>query len=606
MEKIIPKFKKKKGIKMRKTKIICTLGPATDDENVMRELILNGMAVARMNMSHGTHEDHKKRADMVKKIRAELDAPVALLLDTRGPEIRTRNFKNGSEILDAGQTFTFTNDDIEGDNTRCSITFADLPSDVRRGDKILVDDGLIEMVVTSTTKKEIVCEVLNGGKIASHKGINVPGTRLSLPFISEQDKKDITFAVEQDLDFIAASFTRSSEDILKLRSELDKNGCNNIRIIAKIENAEGVDNIDDIIRVSDGIMVARGDLGVEIPMEDIPILQKKLITKAYKAGKQVITATQMLDSMMVNPRPTRAEATDVANAIYDGTSAIMLSGETAAGKYPVQAVKTMAKIAERTENDIDYIGRFRKRLLTEQPDVTSAISHATCTTAHDLGAVAIITVSKTGQTARMISKYRPACPIISGTTSEKVLRQMNLSWGVIPILVQEKTNTDELFEHVVDVAEKHNLVKNGDLAVITAGIPLGVSGTTNMLKVHLVGNVLVSGTAITHQSVIGRICVCENEDDLHDKFKNGDIIVASKTTNEMLPQLKKAGGIITEQDGLNSHAAIVASALDKPVIVGAKNAVKLLRTGTTVKLDGSRGIVFSANAITKKSKADNN
>ena len=585
---------------MRKTKIICTLGPATDDENVMRELILNGMAVARMNMSHGTHEDHKKRADVVKRIRAELDIPVALLLDTKGPEIRTKNFKNGSEILEAGQTFTFTTDDIEGDSSHCSITFADLPKDVRRGDRILVDDGLIEMLVTSTSKKDIVCEVLNGGKIASHKGINVPGTRLSLPFISEQDKKDIAFAVEQDLDFIAASFTRSSDDIMKLRAELDKNNCNNIRIIAKIENAEGVDNIDDIIRVSDGIMVARGDLGVEIPMEDIPILQKKLITKAYKAGKQVITATQMLDSMMVNPRPTRAEATDVANAIYDGTSAIMLSGETAAGKYPVQALKTMAKIAERTENDIDYIGRFRKRQLTEQPDVTSAISHATCTTAHDLGAVAIITVSKTGQTARMISKYRPACPIISGTTSDKVLRQMNLSWGVIPILVEEKTNTDELFEHVVDVAEKHGLVKNGDLAVITAGIPLGVSGTTNMLKVHLVGNVLVSGTAVTHQSIIGRICVCESEGEVSDKFKPGDIIVVQKTTNSMLPQLKKAGGIITEQDGLNSHAAIVASALDKPVIVGAKNAVKLLKTGTTVKLDGSRGIVFSANAAKLK------
>lgn len=584
------------GRNVRKTKIICTLGPATDDENVMRELILNGMAVARMNMSHGTHEDHKKRADTVKRIRAELDVPVALLLDTKGPEIRTKNFKNGSEILEAGQTFTFTTDDIEGDRNHCAITFANLPKDVKRGDRILVDDGLIEMLVTSTTKKDIVCEVLNGGKIASHKGINVPGTRLSLPFISEQDKKDIAFAVEQDLDFIAASFTRSSDDILQLRAELDKNNCNNIRIIAKIENAEGVDNIDDIIRVSDGIMVARGDLGVEIPMEDIPILQKKLITKAYKAGKQVITATQMLDSMMVNPRPTRAEATDVANAIYDGTSAIMLSGETAAGKYPVQALKTMAKIAERTENDIDYIGRFRKRLLTEQPDVTSAISHATCTTAHDLGAVAIITVSKTGQTARMISKYRPACPIISGSTSEKVLRQMNLSWGVIPILVEEKTNTDELFEHVVDVAEKHNLVKNGDLAVITAGIPLGVSGTTNMLKVHLVGNVLVSGTAVTHQSIIGRVCVCKTEGKVSDKFKNGDIIVAPKTTNDMLPQLKKAGGIITEQDGLNSHAAIVASALDKPVIVGAKNAVELLKTGTTVKLDGSRGIVFSANA----------
>lgn len=587
---------------MRKTKIICTLGPATDNEDVMRKLILNGMAVARMNMSHGTHEDHKKRADVVKRLRAELDMPVAILLDTRGPEIRTKNFKNGSEMLETGQTFTFTTEDVEGDCERCSITFKDLPKDVKRGDRILVDDGLIEMYVSSTSKTEIICEVLNGGKIASHKGINVPGTRLSLPFISEQDKKDIAFAVEQDLDFIAASFTRSSDDILQLRKELDKNNCNDIRIIAKIENSEGVDNIDDIIRVSDGIMVARGDLGVEIPMEDIPILQKKLITKAYNAGKQVITATQMLDSMMVNPRPTRAEATDVANAIYDGTSAIMLSGETAAGKYPVQAVKTMARIAERTEQDIDYKGRFSKRQLTEQPDVTSAISHATCTTAHDLGAVAIITVSKTGQTARMISKYRPDCPIISGTTSQKVLRQMNLSWGVIPILVDEKTNTDELFEHVVNVAEQHELVKNGDLAVITAGIPLGVSGTTNMLKVHLVGNVLVSGTAVTHQSVIGRICICETEKDLTEKFKNGDIIVTAKTSNDMLPYMKKASGIITEQDGLNSHAAIVASALDMPVIIGAKNAVKLLRNGTTVKLDGSRGIVFSATAAAANNK----
>lgn len=585
---------------MRKTKIICTLGPSTDDENVMRDLILNGMAVARMNMSHGSHEEHKKRLDMVKKIRDELNIPVALLLDTKGPEIRTKKFKNGSETLKTEQTFIFTTEDIEGDCERCSITFPDLPKDVRQGDKILVDDGLIEMEVTSVSQTEIFCKVLNGGKIASHKGINVPGTRLSLPFISEKDKTDIAFAVEQDLDFIAASFTRSSDDILKLRAELDKNHCKDIRIIAKIENAEGVENIDDIIRVSDGIMVARGDLGVEIPMEDIPVLQKRLITKAYKAGKQVITATQMLDSMMVNPRPTRAEATDVANAIYDGTSAIMLSGETAAGKYPVQAVKTMAKIAERTEKDIDYIGRFRKRLLTEQPDVTSAISHATCTTAHDLGAVAIITVSKTGRTARMISKYRPACPIISGTTSKKVLRQTNLSWGVIPILVEEKTNTDELFEHVVNVAEKHNLVKNGDLAVITAGIPLGVSGTTNMLKVHLVGNVLVSGTSVTHQSIIGRICICENENDLNEKFKDGDILVTTKTTNEMLPQLKKAGGIITELDSLNSHAAIVAAALDKPAIVGAKNAVKLLKTGTTVKLDGSRGIVFSTNTINHK------
>lgn len=452
------------------------------------------------------------------------------------------------------------------------------------------------MKVTDVTKTDIVCHVINGGTVATHKGINVPGVALSLPFISEQDKADIAFGVAQDFDFVAASFTRSAEDIIQLRGELEKNNCNNIRIVAKIENSEGVENIDEIIRVSDGIMIARGDLGVEIAMEEIPIIQKKLIAKAYSAGKQVITATQMLDSMIKNPRPTRAEATDVANAIYDGTSAIMLSGETAAGLFPVEAVKTMAIIAERTERDIDYIEKFRKRDIPERPDVTSAISHATCTTAHDLGAVAILTVSKTGQTARMISKFRPACPIISGTTEQKVLRQMNLSWGVIPILVDEKDNTDELFEHVVSVAQKEGYVQNGDLAVITAGIPLGVSGTTNMLKVHLVGDVLVSGMAVNHNSVYGRLCVCRSEEDAWENFKDGDILVIPKTTNEILPLMRKASGIITETGGINSHAAVVCLALDKPVIVGAKNATKLLKSGTTVKLDGNRGIVFSAHS----------
>lgn len=581
---------------MRKTKIICTLGPATDDEEVLRQLMLNGMAVARMNMSHGQHSDHKRRADMIKKLRAELNIPVALLLDTKGPEIRTGRFKNSKVNLETGQTFTLTTEDIEGDETRCSITFKDLPKDVQRGSRILIDDGLIEMKVTDVTKTDIVCHVINGGTVATHKGINVPGVALSLPFISEQDKADIAFGVAQDFDFVAASFTRSAEDIIQLRGELEKNNCNNIRIVAKIENSEGVENIDEIIRVSDGIMIARGDLGVEIPMEEIPIIQKKLIAKAYSAGKQVITATQMLDSMMKNPRPTRAEATDVANAIYDGTSAIMLSGETAAGLFPVEAVKTMAIIAERTERDIDYIEKFRKRDIPERPDVTSAISHATCTTAHDLGAVAILTVSKTGQTARMISKFRPACPIISGTTEQKVLRQMNLSWGVIPILVDEKDNTDELFEHVVSVAQKEGYVHNGDLAVITAGIPLGVSGTTNMLKVHLVGDVLVSGMAVNHNSVYGRLCVCRSEEDAWENFKDGDILVIPKTTNEILPLMRKASGIITETGGINSHAAVVCLALDKPVIVGAKNATKLLKSGTTVKLDGNRGIVFSAHS----------
>lgn len=581
---------------MRKTKIICTLGPATDDEEVLRQLMLNGMAVARMNMSHGEHSDHKRRADMIKKLRAELNIPVALLLDTKGPEIRTGRFKNNKVNLETGQTFTLTTEDVEGDETRCSITFKDLPKDVQRGSRILIDDGLIEMKVTDVTKTDIVCHVINGGTVATHKGINVPGVALSLPFISEQDKADIAFGVAQDFDFVAASFTRSAEDIIQLRGELEKNNCNNIRIVAKIENSEGVENIDEIIRVSDGIMIARGDLGVEIAMEEIPIIQKKLIAKAYSAGKQVITATQMLDSMMKNPRPTRAEATDVANAIYDGTSAIMLSGETAAGLFPVEAVKTMAIIAERTERDIDYIEKFRKRDIPERPDVTSAISHATCTTAHDLGAVAILTVSKTGQTARMISKFRPACPIISGTTEPKVLRQMNLSWGVIPILVDEKDNTDELFEHVVSVAQKEGYVHNGDLAVITAGIPLGVSGTTNMLKVHLVGDVLVSGMAVNHNSVYGRLCVCRSEEDAWENFKDGDILVIPKTTNEILPLMRKASGIITETGGINSHAAVVCLALDKPVIVGAKNATKLLKSGTTVKLDGNRGIVFSAHS----------
>ena len=581
---------------MRKTKIICTLGPATDDEEVLRQLMLNGMAVARMNMSHGQHSDHKRRADMIKKLRAELNIPVALLLDTKGPEIRTGRFKNSKVNLETGQTFTLTTEDIEGDETRCSITFKDLPKDVQRGSRILIDDGLIEMKVTDVTKTDIVCHVINGGTVATHKGINVPGVALSLPFISEQDKADIAFGVAQDFDFVAASFTRSAEDIIQLRGELEKNNCNNIRIVAKIENSEGVENIDEIIRVSDGIMIARGDLGVEIPMEEIPIIQKKLIAKAYSAGKQVITATQMLDSMMKNPRPTRAEATDVANAIYDGTSAIMLSGETAAGLFPVEAVKTMAIIAERTERDIDYIEKFRKRDIPERPDVTSAISHATCTTAHDLGAVAILTVSKTGQTARMISKFRPACPIISGTTEPKVLRQMNLSWGVIPILVFDKDNTDELFEHVVSVAQKEGYVHNGDLAVIAAGIPLGVSGTTNMLKVHLVGDVLVSGMAVNHNSVYGRLCVCRCEEEAWENFKDGDILVIPKTTNEILPLMRKASGIITETGGINSHAAVVCLALDKPVIVGAKNATKLLKSGTTVKLDGNRGIVFSAHS----------
>lgn len=580
---------------MRKTKIICTLGPATDNEDVLRRLMQAGMDVARINMSHGTHEEQKGRIDSVKKLRDELNLPIPILLDTKGPEIRTGSFSKGPVLLESGQLFTLTTEDIDGSKEKCSVTFKSLPKEIFPGKRILIDDGLIEMKVKECTDTDVICTVINGGTVSSHKGINIPDVKLSLPFISKQDKSDIAFGVEQDVDFIAASFTRSADDIILLRKELKKNNCDNIRICAKIENHEGLENIDEIIKVSDSIMVARGDLGVEIPLEEIPILQKKIIKKVYEAGKQAITATQMLDSMIKNPRPTRAETTDVANAIYDGTSAIMLSGETAAGKYPVESVKTMAKIAECTESDINYVEKFRKRDIPERPDVTSAISHATCTTAHDLGAVAILTVSKTGQTARMISKYRPNCPIICGTTEPKVRRQMNLSWAVIPVVVEEKDNTDELFEHVVSVAESKGLVKSGDLTVITAGVPLGVSGTTNLLKVHLVGNVLVTGETINDEIVCGRLCVCKTEDDALKNYTDGDILVIPKTTNNLHRIIKTAKGVITEQEGVNSHAAIMCLALNKPVIVGAKHATDILKTGTVVTLDGHRGTVYSNN-----------
>ena len=579
---------------MRKTKIICTLGPSTEDEKILRQLMLSGMDVARINMSHGTYEEHQAKIDRVKKLRKELDLPVAILLDTKGPEIRTGNFPEKA-VLEAGQIFTLTTMPCEGNSERCFITFAGLPEDVNIGTKILIDDGLIEMEVTGKTEPDIICRVINGGPVSSHKGINVPDITLSLPFLSERDKEDLRFGIEQDVDFVAASFTRSSDDINEMKSFIEQNGGNNIRIIAKIENKDGVNNIDDIIRISDGIMVARGDLGVEIPIAEIPVIQKMLIKKTRNSDKPVITATQMLDSMIKNPRPTRAETTDVANAIYDGTSVIMLSGETAAGAYPVEAVKTMANIAVTTENNINYIDRFNKLDMHERPDVTSAISHATCTTAHDLGAAAIITVSKSGSTSRMLSKYRPECPIISGTPSEKVWRQTNMSWGVCPIMIEEKNNTDDLIDHVIDTAQKKGLLSNGDLVVLTAGVPLGVSGTTNLMKVHLVGNILCSGgTIVNDLSAHGHLVVCKSDEEALLNCKEGEILVIHETNNSLLPVMKKCAGIITEVDGTDSHAAIVGLALNKPVIVGASNATELLKTGANVNIFSGKSVVTTA------------
>ena len=579
---------------MRKTKIICTLGPSTEDEDILRQLILSGMDVARINMSHGTHDEHRQKIEKLKKIRSELDLPVAILLDTKGPEIRTGNFPE-KVILENGQQFTLTTVPCDGDREHCSITFEGLPGDVDIGTKILIDDGLIELEVKSKTETEINCVVKNGGPVSSHKGINVPDITLSLPFLSERDKEDLKFGIEQDVDFVAASFTRSADDLNEMISFLDQNGGEDIRIIAKIENKDGVNNIDDILRVSDGIMVARGDLGVEIPFEEIPIIQKMLIRKTRNSDKPVITATQMLDSMIKNPRPTRAETTDVANAIYDGTSVIMLSGETAAGAYPVEAVKTMANIAETTEKNINYIDRFNKLDISERPDVTSAISHATCTTAHDLGAAAIITVSKSGSTSRMLSKYRPECPIISGTPSENVWRQTNMSWGVCPVMIEEKHNTDDLIEHVIETAQKKGLLNNGDLVVLTAGVPLGVSGTTNLMKVHLVGNILCrGGTIINDLSAHGHLSVCKTEEEALLNCKEGEILVIKETNNNLLPVMKKCAGIITEVDGEDSHAAIVCLALNKPVIVGARNATLLLKNGANVNIFSGKSVVTTA------------
>ena len=578
---------------MRKTKIVCTLGPSTDDEKVLRQLMLEGMSVARMNFSHGSHEEQKRRLDMVKKLRKELGLPVAALLDTKGPEIRIGDVEGGKVELKTGQTFCLTTEEMIGDATKVSITYKDLYKDVCPGNSILIDDGLIGMEVQKIEGEDIICQVKNGGFISNHKGVNVPGVELKMPFVSQKDYEDIVFAAEQDYDFIAASFTRTAEDILEIRKILEEKGGQYIHIIAKIENMQGVENCEDILRVADGIMIARGDMGVEIPLEEVPVIQKKLIRMALKASKPVITATQMLDSMMKNPRPTRAETSDVANAIYQGTGAIMLSGETAAGAYPIEAVRTMAKIAERTEQDIDYSREFKPRRLAERPDVTSAISHATCTTAMDLNAAAIVAVSKSGRTVGRIAKYRPSCPIIGCVTHPRVCRQLSLMWGVIPVEMQEEETADELFDHAVRLAEDKGLISRGDLVVITAGVPLGLSGTTNMLKVQVAGNTLITGLGCNKLKASGNVCICNNSAEFEKKFRAGDIVVASFTDNDMMGKLKDAAGIITETGDRYSHAAIVGMALDIPVIVNAENATKILKSGTFVTMDAEQGLVYS-------------
>ncbi|KYH28494.1 pyruvate kinase [Clostridium colicanis DSM 13634] len=541
---------------MQKTKMVFTIGPTSEKEEILTELIKAGMNAARLNFSHGDHEEHGKRIELIKKLRTKLNKPIAIMLDTKGPEIRTKDFDGKVELKEGSKFTIHCGEDIIGDETRCAVTYDTLYKDVKPGDSILIDDGLVGLLVEKVDGNRIECKVVNSGVVSSKKGVNVPGVKINLPALTEKDKADLIFGCEQGVDLVAASFIRKAADVLAIRKVLEQNGGNDIQIFSKIENQEGVDNIDEIIQFSDGIMVARGDMGVEIPIEMVPVVQKMIIEKCNKAGKPVITATQMLDSMMRNPRPTRAEASDVANAIFDGTDAVMLSGESANGKYPIEAANTMAKIARAAEAQIDYEAALNKRKENALSNIANAISLATCTTAMELNASAIITATQSGSTARMVSKYRPEVPIIAVTPNEKVARRLALNWGVFPISATEFQSTDEMITESVNKAKEEGYVKNGDLVVVAAGIPVHYSGTTNMLKVHVVGDVLVQGKGAGSAPGFGNAKVIKNPKDAVKQVEKDDILIVKTLSKEYMEVLDRVAGIIAEEGGLTSHMAI--------------------------------------------------
>jgi pyruvate kinase len=581
---------------MKKTKIVATIGPASESEEMLRELFKQGVNVCRMNFSHGDHAEHKVRMDRVKKVREEMGLPIAIMLDTKGPEIRLGDFKDGVVEIQQGQEFSLTTRDILGDETIISVTYKDMPRDVQVGGIILIDDGLVEFRIKEITDTDIIMEALNGGTLKNHKGVNVPNVNINLPALTEKDISDIKFGIENEVDFIAASFVRKASDVNDIRRILEENGGLNIDIISKIENQQGLDNIAEIIHVSDGIMVARGDLGVEVPTEEIPLIQKDLIRMCNKAGKPVITATQMLDSMIRNPRPTRAEVTDVANAIIDGSSAVMLSGETAAGKYPLEAVRTMYNIAINTENSLDYKEMLKVRSIDNDITTTNAISKATVNTASDLGAKAIITATSSGYTSKAISKFKPRAPIIAATTKKSVVRKMALEWGVYPVLAPESKSTDEVIELSIKSSLDAGYVDEGDLVVITAGIPVGLAGTTNMIKVHTIGKVLMKGMGIGNRVGTGRVIIGNSEEDLLAIFEDGDILVCRATYKDMVKFMERAGAIITEEGGLTSHGAIVGLNLNKPTVVGVEGATSELSNGDIVTVDSTTGQIYKGQA----------
>ncbi|WP_442595428.1 pyruvate kinase [Neobacillus sp. D3-1R] len=583
---------------MRKTKIVCTIGPASESVEMLTKLIGAGMNVARLNFSHGDHEEHGQRIKNIREASAKTGKTVAILLDTKGPEIRTNNMVNGAIELKAGENIIVSMVEVEGTTDKFSVTYPGLIDDVHVGSKILLDDGLIGLEVTAINKDqlEIHTKILNSGTLKNKKGVNVPGVSVQLPGITEKDAKDILFGIEQDIDFIAASFVRRASDVLEIRQLLEEKQASHIQIIPKIENQEGVDNIDEILEISDGLMVARGDLGVEIPAEEVPLVQKQLIKKCNAQGKPVITATQMLDSMQRNPRPTRAEASDVANAIFDGTDAIMLSGETAAGTYPVEAVQTMHNIASRAEQALDHKEILSARSKDNDHNITDAIGQSVAHTALNLDVNAIITPTESGHTARMISKYRPKAPIVAVTANEATKRGLSLVWGVYPEIGKEARTTDEMLDVAVEESVNSGLVKHGDLVVITAGVPVGEAGTTNLMKIHVVGDIIAKAQGIGRKTAYGKVVIASNAAEALAKVKEGSILITIGSDREMVPALEKCSALITEEGGLTSHAAVVGLNLGIPVIVGVENATKLFKDGQEITVDSGRGVIYNGHA----------
>ena len=580
---------------MRKTKIVCTLGPATNTVEIIKDLIRNGLDAARINFSHGTHESHSVTINMLKQAREELNAPIPLILDTKGPEIRIKTFGVDKVYLERGQQFILTTKDIEGTEEMVSVTYADLPKDLEIGSRVLLDDGLIELNVQEINGTDVICRVENGGYLSSNKGVNIPDVYVNLPALTEKDIADIKFGIKMGFDYIFASFIRSASDIINIKRVLEENGGSHIHVIAKIESRDGVNNIDEILEVADGIMVARGDLGVEIPTEEVPLVQKDLIKRANFFSKPVITATQMLESMITNPRPTRAEANDVANAIFDGTDAIMLSGETAKGDYPIQAVSTMARIAKKTESSINYVKELSGKFRSDQTNITNAISYAACTTSAELNASCICTVTKSGFTARMISKFKPFCPISACATDEIIWRQLNLVWGCRPSIYKYPIKQEEVFDLAMKMAVANGLAENGDTCVVAIGIPVGVAGSTNTLRIEIVGDVIAKGVGIGTKTISAKTRVIKVASEAEKKFRAGDIIVTTSTSNELLPYMKKASAIVVGPvpNPENCHAEIVGRALDIPVVMCNAKVIDFIPNDTLVTVDPVRGFIYS-------------